>query len=59
MNQIIVKLKKSTIKATEKQQACVRGLGLKKIGQSRELKNTPEVRGMIKKVIHLLEVVER
>lgn len=59
MSQIIVKLKKSTIKATDKQQACVRGLGLKKIGQSRELKNTPEVRGMIKKVIHLLEVVEK
>ncbi len=53
-----VTLKKSIIKATERQQACVRGLGLRKIGQERVLLNRPEIRGMIKKVIHLLNVVE-
>jgi large subunit ribosomal protein L30 len=55
---ITVKLKKSVISCTEKQKACVRGLGLRKTGTSRTLENTPAVRGMIKKVIHLLEVAE-
>ena len=55
---ITVQLKKSTIGCTEKQKACVRGLGLTKIGRQRTLENTPSVRGMIKKVIHLLDVTE-
>jgi len=55
---ITVKLKKSVISCTDKQKACVKGLGLRKTGSSKTLENTPAVRGMIKKVIHLLEVVE-
>lgn len=43
---------------TEKMKCSVRGLGLKKIGQTRELQNVAPVRGMIKKVIHLLKVEE-
>lgn len=58
-NTITVKLKKSTISCTEKQKANVRGLGLRKTGSSKTLENTPAVRGMIKKVIHLLEVTEK
>lgn len=58
-NTITVKLKKSTISCTEKMKANVRGLGLRKTGSSRTLENTPAVRGMIKKVIHLLEVTEK
>ena len=58
MSTITVKLKKSTNGKTEKMIANVRGLGLKKIGSVRTLENTPAVRGMIKKVIHLVEVVE-
>lgn len=57
-SKITVKLKKSVIACTEKQKANVRGLGLRKTGTSRTLENTPAVRGMIKKVIHLLEIVE-
>ena len=53
---ITVKLKKSTIGCTEKVKANVRGLGLKKLHSVRTLENTPAVRGMIKKVIHLLEI---
>ena len=34
------------------------GLKLNKIGRVAELGDTPEVRGMIKKVAHLIEVVE-
>ena len=55
-NTITVQLKKSTIGSTQKQKGCVRGLGLKRIGTVRTLENTPSVRGMVKKVIHLLEV---
>ena len=55
---ITVKLKRSTIGCTEKQKACVRGLGLKRIGGESVLENTPSVRGIIKKVIHLLQVSE-
>jgi large subunit ribosomal protein L30 len=38
------------------QQATLIGLGLNKIGKSRELGDTPDVRGMVKKVAHLLKV---
>ncbi len=55
---ITVKLKKSTIGCNDKQKANVRGLGLRKTGTSRTLENTPAVRGMIKKVIHLLDIKE-
>lgn len=56
--EITVTLKKSTNSCTEKQKAQVRGLGLRKIGSTRTLENTPAVRGMIKKVIHMLEIKE-
>ena len=55
---IKVKLVKSLICGTKLQEACVKGLGLRRIGSERELQNTPSVRGMIKKVIHLLEIKE-
>jgi large subunit ribosomal protein L30 len=40
------------------QQATLVGLGLNKISRSRELEDTPAVRGMIAKVAHLLKVEE-
>jgi large subunit ribosomal protein L30 len=43
-------------KRGEAQQATLRGLGLGKMNSSRELENTPEVQGMIRKVGHLLRV---
>jgi large subunit ribosomal protein L30 len=58
MSTITVRLKKSVISCTEKQKANVRGLGLRKTGSVKTLENTPSVRGMIKKVIHLLDIVE-
>ena len=57
-SKITVKLIKSMNGTTEKVKASVRGLGLRKIGQSSELENTPSVRGMIKKIIHMLEIQE-
>ena len=41
-----------------KQRAILNGLGLKKREQTKTLENTPAVRGMIKKIIHMLEIVE-
>ena len=56
MKTITVTLRRGTNGCTQKQKANVRGLGLLKRGASRTLENTPAVRGMIKKVIHLLEI---
>lgn len=53
-----VTLKRSIIKATEPQQDTVRGLGLRKLNSSSVVKDTPEVRGMIDKVRHLVDVEE-
>jgi large subunit ribosomal protein L30 len=58
VKQIRVTLRRSTIGTTDKQLNCVKGLGLRKIGQHRILENTPAVRGMVKKVIHLVDVEE-
>ncbi len=38
------------------QRANLRGLGLKKRHQVRELEDTPAIRGMIRKVVHMVEV---
>ena len=40
------------------QQATLIGLGLNKISKSREFTDRPEIRGMIKKVAHLVKVEE-
>ncbi|MDX1949496.1 MAG: 50S ribosomal protein L30 [Rickettsiales bacterium] len=41
-----------------KQEQILRGLGLKKLYQERELLDTPEVRGMIRKLPHLVQIIE-
>ena len=53
---IKVTLKRSVIGRPQNQVQTVRALGLKKIGDSREVNDTPALRGMIKTVQHLLEV---
>jgi large subunit ribosomal protein L30 len=53
-----VTLVKSTIGALERHRQCVRGLGLRRIRHTVELVDTPAVRGMINKVIHLVEIAE-
>ena len=51
-----VTLVKSPIGTNEKQRATLLGLGLKKLHQTRELEDTPAVRGMITKVAFLVRV---
>jgi large subunit ribosomal protein L30 len=59
--------KKATIKVTQtgsaigrekSQRATLVGLGLNKLNKTRELEDTPAVRGMIEKVSHLVRVEE-
>jgi large subunit ribosomal protein L30 len=42
-----------------KDQARPWGLGLGRIGRERELEDTPSVRGMIRKVAHMVEIVDK
>ncbi len=49
-----VTLVKSTINCSERHRATVRGLGLRRMRQTVELKDTPEVRGMINRVYYLV-----
>ena len=46
----------SHIRRRPDQQATLVGLGLNKMHRSRELEDTPSVRGMIRKVAHLVKV---
>ncbi len=51
-----VTLVKSPIGTSKEHLACLKGLGLKKLHHSRELEDTPAVRGMIAKVAFLVRV---
>ena len=53
-----VTLLKSPIGFNGNQEAVVRGLGLRRIRHTVELKDTPAIRGMIHKVRHLVAVEE-
>lgn len=56
--EIKITLIKSHIGKPPKQRAILNGLGLKKLNKTVVLQNTPEVKGMINKVSHLLKVEE-
>ena len=58
VKKIKVTLIKSTIACLKNQKANVEALGLHKIGSSNTFDDTPIVRGMIKKVSHLVKVEE-
>ncbi|MBT3226417.1 MAG: 50S ribosomal protein L30 [Deltaproteobacteria bacterium] len=49
---------RSGIGFTRKQQETLKGLGLRKMHQTRELEDTPAVRGMAKKISHLVRLEE-
>ena len=55
---IRIKLVHSPICTPEKHKRIVKGLGLRKLNQIVERPDTPVFRGMVKKVPHLLQVVE-
>lgn len=51
-----VTLVRSRIGVPKVQRATLKGLGLSKIGDSRELADTPDVKGMVDKVSYLLRI---
>ena len=53
-----VKKVKSEIGRPEKQRKILRGMGLNKLNNTVTLVDTPQTRGMINKVIHLVSVEE-
>jgi large subunit ribosomal protein L30 len=53
-----VTLVKSGIGYNQRQRATLKGLGLRKMNCTRELEDTAAVRGMIRKVNHLVRVEE-
>ena len=55
---LIVKQIKSAIGRQSYQRKTLIGLGLNKINKESELEDTPSIRGMIKKVKHLVEIKE-
>jgi large subunit ribosomal protein L30 len=55
---IKIKLVHSPICTPEKHKVIVRSLGLKKLNQVVERPDTPAFRGMVKKIPHLLAIVE-
>ena len=57
-SRVKVRWVRSAIGYDRKQRATLTGLGLRRLNQTVELEDTPAVRGMINKVIHLVEVVE-
>lgn len=56
---IKVKQTGSPIRRVNTQRQTLIGLGLNRIGRVSELPDTPQTRGMIAKVAHLIEVVEQ
>ena len=55
---LTITLRKSTIGFNKTQAKTVEGMGLRKINSSVSLADTPETRGMIHKVRHLVTVTE-
>ena len=56
---LLVRQTGSTINRPHPQRRIIRGLGLRGPGSTVTVDNTPSFRGMIKKVLHLIEVEEQ
>lgn len=55
-NTIKVTQTKSSIGRMASHKACLRGLGLRRIGHTVEVEDTPSVRGMVNKVYYMIRV---
>ena len=53
-----IKLKRSPIGSIENHRRTIKALGLRKVGQVVEKSDTPQIRGMIGKVSHMVEIVD-
>ena len=55
---IVVKQVGSPIRRPKDQRATLVGLGLNKMHRTRELEDTPSVRGMVASIPHMVEIIE-
>ncbi|MBC7143227.1 MAG: 50S ribosomal protein L30 [Rhodobacteraceae bacterium] len=55
---IVVKQIASAARRPDVQRRTLIGLGLNKINRTRELEDTPSIRGMVNKIPHLVTIVE-
>tara|TARA_B100000767_G_scaffold249272_1_gene250725 strand:+ start:243 stop:431 length:189 start_codon:yes stop_codon:yes gene_type:complete len=55
---IVVKQIGSPIRRPAKQRQTLIGLGLNKMHRTRELEDTPSVRGMVNKISHMVQIIE-
>jgi len=55
---IVVKQTGSPIRRPKDQRDTLIGLVLNKMHKTRELEDTPSVRGMVRKVSHMVEIIE-
>ncbi|TYP66646.1 LSU ribosomal protein L30P [Stutzerimonas stutzeri] len=58
MATIVVRQIGSPIRRPKDQLATLKGLGLNKMNRTRELEDTPSVRGMVNKIPHLVAIIE-
>ena len=58
MSKVVVTQRRSRNGSDRRQRDTLRSLGLRRIGHSVEHDDTPQIRGMIAKVSHLVEVSE-
>ena len=58
MATIVVKQIGSPIRRPAVQRKTLKGLGLNKMHRTRELEDTPAVRGMVNKISHLVTIIE-
>ncbi len=58
MGKIRIKKVKSTINRTQDQKRTMDALGLRKMNQTVEVEETPQIQGMVRKVNHLVSVEE-
>ncbi len=57
-SELKIKLVKSHIGKPANQRAVLNGMGLSRVNKTVVLKDTPEIRGMIAKVVHLVKIEE-
>ncbi|RLL62175.1 50S ribosomal protein L30 [Paenirhodobacter hankyongi] len=55
---IVVQQVASAARRPAIQTATLKGLGLNKIRRTRELEDTPAIRGMVTKISHLVKIIE-
>ena len=58
MSKLVITQRRSRNGSDQRQRDTLRSLGLRRIGQRVEHDDTPQIRGMIAKVAHLVDVSE-